>query len=259
MAEPTIATILQAIFTLTFLIGFLPLLTSLWHFCQLERRSPSYGALHHRWLRQTKLPARNNKDPGKNKDNRQNWKTKKKKKKQTQTYQSVMTAFQVDWCVERALHSIHLRLWQVFPTLFTKAHQVREKQQPCHGNEGGRGASTTAPLRRQPQQRKIFCSQPASSLYIILMPLTFLGIHTQNRISMQNAKDNSIDERKEISHPMATTWLKLVNFSLWPYVLHYAMQFYHAAAAFLQENFLRFHAGTIMQDQGTNTFSSSIT
>ena len=58
---------------------------------------------------------------------------------------------------------------------------------------------------------------------------------------------------------MATTCPKPVNFSLSPYVLHYAMQFYYAATVVLQENFLRFQVGAIMQDKDTNICSSSIT
>ena len=58
---------------------------------------------------------------------------------------------------------------------------------------------------------------------------------------------------------MATTWPKPVNFSLWSYVLHYAMQFYYAATVVLQENFLRFQVGAIMQEKDTNICSSSIT
>ena len=109
MAEPTIATIIQAIFTLTFLIGFLSLLTSSWHFCQLlERQAPSYRALHHRRLHQTKLPARMNKNTVKKKEDHENWKKKKEKHKLTPTHQLVMAAFRVDWCVEQALHSTYL-------------------------------------------------------------------------------------------------------------------------------------------------------
>ena len=259
MAEPTIATIMQAIFTLTFLSGFLPLLTSLWHFCQLlERRAPSYRALHHR-LHQTKLPARMNKNTVKKKEDHENWKKKKKKHKPTPTHQLVMSAFRVDWCVERALHGTYLRLRQTFPTLFTMSHQVREDEQQISGNEGGSNAIHTAPSRQQLKQIEIVCGKHVSSLYFINRPLTFISAHVQNGISKPVASYDAKDERTEISYPMATTWSKSVNFSLWPYVLHYAMQFYYAATVVLQENFLRFQVGAIMQEKDTNICSSSIT
>ena len=149
------------------------------------------------------------------------------------------------------------RLWQAFPTLSTKAHQVREKQQQCHGNDGGRDASNTAPSRKHLQQIKIICSQLASSLYFILMALTFFGIHVQNSISTWVAKDDAKDERKKFSSPMATTWPKSVNISLSPYALYYAIQFFNAVT-YLQGNFLGFQASTCMQDQDTIICSRSI-
>ena len=93
MAEPTIPTIMQAIFTLTFLFRFFPLLTSLWDFYQLlEYWAPSYWALYCR-LCQTKLSARINKNSKKKKEAHENWKKKKKKQKPTPTHLLVMAAF----------------------------------------------------------------------------------------------------------------------------------------------------------------------
>ena len=175
-----------------------------------QLQTPSYQALHCR-LHQTKLPARMNKNTVKKKEDHENWKKKKKKHKPTPTHQLVMAAFRVDWCVERALHGTYLQLWQAFPTLFTMSHQVREDEQQMSGNEGGSDASNRAPSRHQPHQSKMVCSQPASSLYFIQTPLTSFGTHAQNSISIQDANDDANDERKEISHPMATTWPKPVN------------------------------------------------
>lgn len=49
---------------------------------------------------------------------------------------------------------------------------------------------------------------------------------------------------------MATTWLKSVNFSLWPYAGHFSMKFYHSAHI-LEGNFLGFQTCMCMQDWGT--------
>ena len=159
----------------------------------------------------------------------------------------------------RALHGIHLQLWQGFPTLFTMAHQVREYKQPSSGNEQVSNAIHTAPSRQQLQQIEIIYGKHVSSLHFINKPLTLSSIHVQNGISKPFASYDAKDERTEICYPMATTWPKPVNFSLWSYALHYAMQFYYAATVVLQENFLRFQVGAIMQDKDTTICSSSIT
>ena len=81
MAKPTIMTIMQAIFILTFIYGYLPWFTTSWHFCQLpECRAPRYQALHSR-LCQTKLSARKNRNSVKKKEDHENLKKKKKKQK----------------------------------------------------------------------------------------------------------------------------------------------------------------------------------
>jgi hypothetical protein len=200
-----------------------------------------------------------NKNTVKKKEDHENWKKTKKKHKPTPTHQLVMTAFRVDWCVERALHGTYLRLRQDFPTLFTMSHQVREDEQQSSGSEGGSNASNTAPSRQQFQQTDIVYGKHVRNLHFLNMPLTFPSVHVQNSIDKPVASYDAKDERTEISYPMATTWSKSVNFSLWSYVLHYAMRFYYAATVVLQENFLRFQVGTIMQEKDTNICSSSIT
>ena len=57
---------------------------------------------------------------------------------------------------------------------------------------------------------------------------------------------------------MAIPWTKAVNNSLWPFKVHYTLQFYHSAQV-LEGSFLRTQAGMRMNVQNTFACSSFIT
>ncbi len=110
MAEPTIVSLTQAIFILTFPSFFSTLLISTWQFlAYLEAHAPSTRHLHHKLWQFKSLPARRRKRSGKKKRFCEIM-MKRKQKMPILTHRLVWAAFRVGCCVVKALRVTKLQL-----------------------------------------------------------------------------------------------------------------------------------------------------
>ena len=114
MAEPTIVSLMLAIFIFTFPSAFTTLRISTWQFlAYLEARAPSVRHLQRKLRRLKPIPAKKKKRSGKKKRFREimiKRRRKRKPKMPILTYQLVWAAFRVGCCVERALRVTYLQL-----------------------------------------------------------------------------------------------------------------------------------------------------